>query len=132
MSIARNSKHGRNTHAHDTIVACRSDKREEGAPIEIHKRNNSTHQVLPSSDSFAELLENVRRTRQSEIRVLADDEVPEATHVRETVAETDNSGVDSRWPLRAQVRHLKVRGTVVDGHVEFLQGGTVLDDIEQP
>ena len=98
----------------------------------MHKRNNSTHEVLPPSDSLAELLKDVCRARQGEIRVLADNKVPQAAHAGEAVAEADDGWVNGRWSLRAHLRHLQVRRTVVNGHVELLESGAVLNDIEEP
>ena len=89
----------------------------------MHKRNNSTHEVLPPSDSLAELLEDVCRARQGEIRILADDEVADATRHRERLAELDDATVARGFAGRNDRRRRRRLGVlaVVDGDVERVE-----------
>lgn len=97
----------------------------------MHERSHDTHKVFPSPDGLAKLLEDVRRARQGEVRVLADHEVAQAAHAGEAVTEADDSLVNGGWSVRAHLRRVRGRRAVVDGHVEFLEHRAELCNIEE-
>ena len=93
----------------------------------------STHESVPARDSLRELLKHVDWIRLREIRILADDEVADATRHRERLAELDDATVARTFAGRNDRRRGRRLGVlaVVDRDVERVEACTQGHDLPE-